>query len=110
MKKLLLLLAAVIGIGLSANAQMCKFTGNVEWKFTDAGGSTVDVTFSNNNAYKVTVTAIIKVLNRDGEEKEYNRTLVIDANREKTCSALKTKSGLVAKDDCYVEMIVQKCD
>lgn len=110
MKKMLLILLIVVGFGFAANAQVCKNTGNVEWNIYK-DGSRAQAEFTNFNDYQVTVEATINVVDKSGKTKQYRRTYVI--------AAKKNKSGWfegyteVSYESCresWVDMTVSRCD
>lgn len=95
MKKILVILIAVIGFGVIANAQctteQCGVSGTIQ-KFgvpgnvnDHFGGPTAAYFFTNNNDYEVTVQVKIKaVAYTDGEVKYYTETFTLKPYSSKT--------------------------
>ena len=83
MKKLILLLFTIMSMGLSANAQMCQTTGNVEPIISWHGDTAITVFLQNYNNYMVTVDVTITVVSTEGSEKQYTRTVVLKGNERK---------------------------
>ena len=110
MKKLILLLFTIMSMGLSANAQMCQTTGNVEPSISD-GGNYIIVSLQNYNNYMVTVDVTITVVSTDGSEKQYTRTVVLKGNESKSVGNFHTEGGTdVTKNDSSVSLQVMRCD
>ncbi|MDR1348025.1 MAG: hypothetical protein LBJ63_06300 [Prevotellaceae bacterium] len=95
MKKIFLILFAVIGFGISAVAQDCKDNISTEWKKDGQNGSSGSmggypayVNVANNNNYNVTVAIeVIAVSAADGEKKTFSETFTIKANSNKTTTS-----------------------
>jgi hypothetical protein len=88
MKKILMILVALIGFGISANAQ-CGV--NTSWLKDGQYGSgssiwayTSYVNCYNTNNYDVTVKVSVKAVHPDGEVKYLSETFTIKANSNKT--------------------------
>lgn len=110
MKKLILLLFTIMSMGLSANAQMCQTTGNVEPSISD-GGNYINVSLQNYNNYMVTVDVTITVVSTDGSEKQYTRTVVLKGNESKSVGGFHTEGGKdVSINDSSVSLQVMRCD
>ncbi len=109
MKKLILLLFTIMSMGLSANAQMCQTTGNVEPSISD-GGNYINVSLQNYNNYMVTVDVTITVVSTEGSEKQYTRTVVLKGNERKEVGIFNTESGNVSINDSSVSLQVMRCD
>jgi hypothetical protein len=92
MKKIFLILFAVIGFGISATAQDCGDNISTEWRKDGQNGSSGSmggypayVNITNNNDYDVTVAVeVIAVSAADGEKKTFSETFTIKANSNKT--------------------------
>ena len=94
MKKLILLLFTIMSMGLSANAQMCQTTGNVEPSITStSAGSQISVSLQNYNNYMVTVDVTITVVSTEGSEKQYTRTVVLKGGETKDLGNFRHESG-----------------
>ena len=110
MKKLILLLFTIMSMGLSANAQMCQTTGNVEPSISD-GGNYINVSLQNYNNYMVTVDVTITVVSTDGSEKQYTRTVVLKGNESKSVGGFHTEGvKIVSINDSSVSLQVMRCD
>ena len=113
MKKLLVILVALIGFGISANAQMCTPTGNVE-PFVNHGSTTeVGYNLKNTNNYKVTVTVWVVY---KGEVVSNEKTHVIEAGKNAVGGSYTTikhwagdKSGF-NRDYLSLKLFVAKCE
>ncbi len=110
MKKLILLLFTIMSMGLSANAQMCQTTGNVEPSIS-SGGNYINVSLQNYNNYMVTVDVTITVVSTDGSEKQYTRTVVLKGNESKSVGGFHTEGGKnVSIESSSVSLQVMRCD
>lgn len=110
MKKLILLLFTIMSMGLSANAQMCQTTGNVEPSIS-SGGNYINVSLQNYNNYMVTVDVTITVVSTDGSEKQYTRTVVLKGNESKSVGSFHTEGGKeVSIESSSVSLQVMRCD
>lgn len=109
MKKLILLLFTIMSMGLSANAQMCQTTGNVEPSISGSGTS-INVSLQNYNNYMVTVDVTITVVSTEGSEKQYTRTVVLKGGETKDLGYFKTESGAVSVTSSSVSLQVMRCD
>lgn len=110
MKKLILLLFTIMSMGLSANAQMCQTTGNVEPSIS-TGGNYINVSLQNYNNYMVTVDVTITVVSTDGSEKQYTRTVVLKGNESKSVGDFYTEGRKdVSINDSSVSLQVMRCD
>ncbi len=110
MKKLILLLFTIMSMGLSANAQMCQTTGNVEPSIS-TGGNYINVSLQNYNNYMVTVDVTITVVSTDGSEKQYTRTVVLKGNESKSVGSFHTEGGKeVSIESSSVSLQVMRCD
>lgn len=110
MKKLILLLFTIMSMGLSANAQMCQTTGNVEPIISWQGDTAITVFLQNYNNYMVTVDVTITVVSTEGSEKQYTRTVVLKGNERKEVGIFNTESGNVSINDSSVSLQVMRCD
>ncbi len=110
MKKLILLLFTIMSMGLSANAQMCQTTGNVEPSISRHSDFSINVNLQNYNNYMVTVDVTITVVSTEGSEKQYTRTVVLKGNESKFVGSFRTESGDVSIDDSSVSLQVMRCD
>jgi hypothetical protein len=88
MKKILVILVALIGFGISANAQCGVST---DWKKDGQNGSgsstwgfTCYVNCYNSNSYDVTIRVKVKAVHLDGDIKYLSETFTIKANSNKT--------------------------
>jgi len=113
MKKILVILVAIIGFGLSANAQMCTRTGNVEPFINHGNTKEVGYNLTNTNGYKVTVTVWVVY---KGEVVSNEKTHVIEAGKRATGSSYTTinhwagdKAGF-NKDYLSLRLSVAKCE
>lgn len=110
----LLLLIAIIGISIPAQAQMCQSAGNVELTPSQTEGWTnsLTYTFTNYNSYQVTVKAAFDIVSTEGDSKNQNRTIVIGANESKSVKFTSNLLGgkNISCSDCYVSFRVEKCD
>ena len=110
MKKLILLLFTIMSMGLSANAQTCQTTGNVEPSIS-SGGNYINVSLQNYNNYMVTVDVTITVVSTDGSEKQYTRTVVLKGNESKSVGGFHTEGGKnVSIESSSVSLQVMRCD
>lgn len=109
MKKLILLLFTIMSMGLSANAQMCQTTGNVEPSISGSGTS-INVSLQNYNNYMVTVDVTITVVSTEGSEKQYTRTVVLKGGETKDLGSFSTESGAVSVTSSSVSLQVMRCD
>ncbi len=110
MKKIFVLLVAIIGLGISANAQMCEITGNVEVVDLKKFDETVIFDLKNHNSYKVTVIACITY--KDKKVSSVTSPMVIEAGKTKygiSISHWANKTGF-KKDYLSVKLRVTKCD
>ena len=111
MKKLILLLFTIMSMGLSANAQMCQTTGNVEPSITSTSDvCQISVSLQNYNNYMVTVDVTITVVSTEGSEKQYTRTVVLKGGETKDLGNFSTESGDASKKDSSVSLQVMRCD
>lgn len=111
MKKLILLLFTIMSMGLSANAQMCQTTGNVEPSITStSAGSQISVSLQNYNNYMVTVDVTITVVSTEGSEKQYTRTVVLKGGETKDLGNFSPESGDVSVTSSSVSLQVMRCD
>ena len=111
MKKLILLLFTIMSMGLSANAQMCQTTGNVEPSISNDGYGNIDVSLQNYNNYMVTVDVTITVVSTEGSEKQYTRTVVLKGNESKSVGSFHTEGGKeVSLESSSVSLQVMRCD
>lgn len=78
MKKVMLIMMAILGMAWNANAQMCEITGNVEGVINGR-----NVVLHNYNSYMVTVTAEITLVNEDRSETKIPRTNVLKGESNK---------------------------
>ncbi|MDR1554120.1 MAG: hypothetical protein LBS69_11790 [Prevotellaceae bacterium] len=116
MKKFLVILIAVIGFGISANAQICQITKGVEPTF-EKSGTQLYIKLVNTNDYKVTVDVTAKiVLKKDGSKKEVKRTVVIDIDNKSTVveEHKKNITTSIKYDDVDIDassvtLVVSKC-
>lgn len=109
MKKLILLLFTIMSMGLSANAQMCQTTGNVEPSISGSGTS-INVSLQNYNNYMVTVDVTITVVSTEGSEKQYTRTVVLKGGETKDLGDFTPESGVVSVTSSSVSLQVMRCD
>lgn len=99
-----------MSMGLSANAQMCQTTGNVEPSIS-SGGNYISVSLQNYNNYMVTVDVTITVVSTDGSEKQYTRTVVLKGNESKSVGSFHTEGGKeVSLESSSVSLQVMRCD
>ena len=110
MKKLILLLFTIMSMGLSANAQMCQTTGNVEPSISNDGYGNIDVSLQNYNNYMVTVDVTITVVSTEGSEKQYTRTVVLKGGETKELGSFKPESGEASVTGSSVSLQVMRCD
>lgn len=110
MKKLILLLFTIMSMGLSANAQMCQTTGNVEPSISSSGGLGIDVSLQNYNNYMVTVDVTITVVSTEGSEKQYTRTVVLKGGETKDLGYFTPESGEASVTSSSVSLQVMRCD
>lgn len=111
MKKLILLLFTIMSMGLSANAQMCQTTGNVEPSIeSNSNGSQISVSLQNYNNYMVTVDVTITVVSTEGSEKQYTRTVVLKGGETKGLGYFSPESGDVSVTSSSVSLQVMRCD
>lgn len=110
MKKLILLLFTIMSMGLSANAQMCQTTGNVEPSISNDGYGNIDVSLQNYNNYMVTVDVTITVVSTEGSEKQYTRTVVLKGGETKELGSFKPESGEASVTSSSVSLQVMRCD
>lgn len=111
MKKLILLLFTIMSMGLSANAQMCQTTGNVEPSISSSDSNYINVSLQNYNNYMVTVDVTITVVSTDGSEKQYTRTVVLKGNESKSVGSFHTEDGKGAStENSSVSLQVMRCD
>lgn len=109
MKKLILLLFTIMSMGLSANAQMCQTTGNVEPSISSSGRG-IDVSLQNYNNYMVTVDVTITVVSTEGSEKQYTRTVVLKGGETKGLGWFTPESGEASVTSSSVSLQVMRCD
>ena len=121
MKKVFLILIAVIGLGISANAQVCLLVGNVEPTIISGTNSDgqfgyINIKLVNTNDYKVTVDVLAEIVLKSGTTKTIKRTVVVNPPKAGTTAAnekiIKTSiaHGSVDIDASSVNIHVQKCD
>lgn len=96
-------------MGLSANAQMCQTTGNVEPSISGSGTS-INVSLQNYNNYMVTVDVTITVVSTEGSEKQYTRTVVLKGGETKDLGDFTPESGVVSVTSSSVSLQVMRCD
>lgn len=100
-----------MSMGLSANAQMCQTTGNVEPSISNDGYGNIDVSLQNYNNYMVTVDVTITVVSTEGSEKQYTRTVVLKGNESKSVGSFHTEGGKeVSLESSSVSLQVMRCD
>ena len=112
MKKLFLIIVAVICFGLSANADdLCSATGNVQPTISQGKSEKfANVKFHNYNNYMVNVNYTITVVDVDGEEETYSSVLVIPANDDEEVKDLPTAGGKLDVKKSRVLFSVLKCE
>ena len=119
MKKILVFLVALIGLGIGANAQECRPAGNVQPSISNGCGRTTaaKASFTNYNSYMVNVTAIINVVTKSGQTKTVTRTYVLAAAGDPQGNDTKSSEciDVAPRDDidltsCSVTISVSKCD
>lgn len=98
-----------MSMGLSANAQMCQTTGNVEPSIS-GGGSQISVSLQNYNNYMVTVDVTITVVSTEGSEKQYTRTVVLKGGETKDLGNFSPESGAASTESSSVSLQVMRCD
>ncbi|MDR1120132.1 MAG: hypothetical protein LBM08_04365 [Dysgonamonadaceae bacterium] len=114
MKKIFVILVALMGFGISANAQMCEITKGVEPSFTTYSGK-LYIKLVNTNDYKVTVDVTATIVLKDGKTKPpIKRTVIIDAttdpkNQTNKEIATSITNDDVDKDASSVSLTVSKC-
>lgn len=96
-------------MGLSANAQMCQTTGNVEPSISGSQNQ-ISVSLQNYNNYMVTVDVTITVVSTEGSEKQYTRTVVLKGGETKDLGSFSTESGVVSTESSSVSLQVMRCD
>lgn len=99
-----------MSMGLSANAQMCQTTGNVEPSISSSGGLGIDVSLQNYNNYMVTVDVTITVVSTEGSEKQYTRTVVLKGGETKDLGYFTPESGEASVTSSSVSLQVMRCD
>lgn len=99
-----------MSMGLSANAQMCQTTGNVEPSISRHSDSSINVNLQNYNNYMVTVDVTITVVSTEGSEKQYTRTVVLKGGETKYLGYFNPESGDVSIGDSSVSLQVMRCD
>lgn len=118
MKKFLMFFA-MAGMLFCANAQvkgsMCTITGGVEPTVTKGGYGELVVNLENTNDYKVTVALDVTVVDKEGNEVQRQKTVVVPARKKDKKVSFKTKKVKgdqkdVEVSECSVSIRVEKCD
>ena len=113
MKKILVIFVALIGVVLSANAQICTPTAGVEPFINHGNTKEVGYNLTNTNNYKVTVTVWVVY---KGEVVSNEKTHVIEAGGRATGSSYTTISHWAGdkpnfnKDYLSLKFSVVKCE
>lgn len=112
MKKWFFVFMAVICLGLSANAQMCRTTANVEGTISVKDGTpdNVTVSFQNYNNYMVTIDYTLTIVDFSAGERTYTGSIVVNANETKETRSFKSTGWETSANDCSIEFKVYKCD
>lgn len=113
MKKWFFVFMAVICLGLSANAQMCRTTANVEGTISVddmSGPDLVTVSFQNYNNYMVTIDYTLTIVDNKAGERTYTGSIVVNANEKKVTRSFKSTGTETSANDCSIEFKVYKCD
>lgn len=105
---------AVVALAMPASAQMCNYTGNVDYTASHTEGNVSSLTFEfkNHNDYTVTVDARFTVVSANGTSKTQTRTFVMaagDTHSEKFTYNLFGGANISASDTS-VSYTVRKCD
>ncbi len=110
------MLFAMVGMILTANAQMCKTTQGVEPTIEKASDcDVINVKLENTNSYKVTVIMEVKVVDVDGNEVIRQKTVVIPANKKDKVVKFRTKkikgeTKCADVSECEVSLRVELCE
>ena len=113
MKKWFFVFMAVICLGLSANAQMCRTTANVEGTISVSNEykpDQVTVSFKNYNNYMVTIDYTLTIVDSDAGERTYTDSIVVNANETKKTRSFISTGDNTSANDCSIEFKVYKCD
>jgi hypothetical protein len=120
MKRLLVILIAVIGLGISANAQTCSVVMGVNYDITSTHVLNTNtykgsIKFTNTNNYKVNVTAKWTFIWADGKKETGERTFTLEASSKSS----QTDESSFTSDEKYPNfkpnqssctLTVNKCD
>lgn len=119
LKKVMVALSVLFAVTLfTATAYadtMCRQTGNVECSRQDGNAGykygEITFTFTNYNAYQVTVNADFSIVGESGSATPSN-TIVIPANGTKTVKFTQAQLGigLIERNACTSSFSVYKCD
>lgn len=109
------LIIIMICVAIPGKAQMCQFTGNVDYSATPTEGTTnrITYTFKNHNSYSVTVKAFFTIVSADGVKKTPSRTFVMApgaTHEEKFTCNLFSPAKNISASDSEVNISVSKCD
>ena len=113
MKKWFFVFMAVICLGLSANAQMCRTTANVEGTISVSDKPNIDlvtVSFQNYNNYMVTIDYTLTIVDSNAGERTYTGSIVVNANETKATRSFNSTGSSTIANDCSIEFKVYKCD
>jgi hypothetical protein len=106
------LVLAVVALAMPASAQMCSYTGNVDYTASHTEGNVSSLTFEFKNHNDYTVDARFTVVSVNGTSKTQTRTFVMEAggtHSEKfTCNLF--GGANISASDTSVSYTVRKCD